>query len=220
MTGSVRAVQLLFATPAQRRHALVGRPHVWKMKRDFQIEFLKSVGLEPEHYLLDIGCGTLRVGIPIIEYLNEGHYFGTEVRAEVLKEAPKELREAGLEPKEPRLILSENVSLLNLEMEFPFAWAYSVLIHLSDDILSDVLCFVRKHLGENGRFFANLNIGERTDGYWHQGFPLVWRTLDFYEKKARAAGLRVSDMGTTASPGFRSGGPDHQENHMLRFTRR
>ncbi len=29
----------------KNRHALVGPPHLWRMKRDFQIEFLKKIGL-------------------------------------------------------------------------------------------------------------------------------------------------------------------------------
>jgi cyclopropane fatty-acyl-phospholipid synthase-like methyltransferase len=190
------------------------------MKREFQIEFLKSVGLQPEHYLLDVGCGTLRGGIPIIEYLHSGHYYGTEVRAGVLEEARKELRESGLESKEPRLILTADVSSLDLERDFTFVWAYSVLIHLSDDILDDVLRFARRHLSKDGRFLANVNIGERSDSRWHQGFPLVWRSLEFYEHRALQAGLQLTDLGPIGSLGFKSSRRDHDQQHMLRFTRR
>jgi hypothetical protein len=49
------------------------------MKRDFQIKFLIEAGLEPEHYFCDLGCGTLRVGLPVIEYLAPGRYFGWNV---------------------------------------------------------------------------------------------------------------------------------------------
>jgi SAM-dependent methyltransferase len=220
MVRLLRAVQMLFASPAQKRHALVGRPHVWRMKREFQIEFLKSVGLRPEHYLLDIGCGTLRGGIPIIKYLHPRHYYGTEVRAVVLAEARKELHEAGLESKEPRLILSTDVSSLDLERHFDFVWAYSVLIHLSDEILNDILRLAQGHLMQDGSFFANVNIGDRKDGHWHQGFPLVWRSLEFYAERAADAGLQVTDMGTIGTLGFRSGVADHDEKHMLRFSRR
>ena len=106
----------LVATPAERRHAKVGPLHLWKMKREFQIRFLKEVGLQPEHYLLDIGCGTLRGGLPIIEYLEKRHYYGIELRAYVLAEGRKELREANLEDKEPALIVSENPSSLDLSL--------------------------------------------------------------------------------------------------------
>ena len=73
----------------ERRHSLVGPPKLWKLKRDFQINFLKNAGLEPQHYLLDIGCGTLRGGIPLIDYLNVGNYTGIERRRKVLEEGGK-----------------------------------------------------------------------------------------------------------------------------------
>ena len=92
---------LLFVSRAARRHARVGSPRLWKMKREFQFDFLKRMGLERTQVLLDLGCGTLRGGIPLIEFLERGHYIGVDVRADVLDEARAELREAGLEHKSP-----------------------------------------------------------------------------------------------------------------------
>jgi SAM-dependent methyltransferase len=215
---TLRCFQLLFASPSEKRHALVGRPHVWQMKRDFQIQFLKQVGLHPDHYLLDYGCGTLRGGIPIIEYLFEGHYCGIDVRATVLDEGKKELHEAGLESKKPVLILADDISTLDLQLEFDFIWAYSVLIHLSDDILEKTLKFISEHLKLEGVFFANVNLGQVKDSYWHQNFPLVWRRIEFYKDMASHHGLQVSDMGSVAGLGFKSGMKDHDQQHMLKFT--
>lgn len=39
---------------------------------------LTSVGLRQHHRVLDIGCGSLRVGRLLIPYLNQGNYFGVE----------------------------------------------------------------------------------------------------------------------------------------------
>ena len=94
---------------------------MWKMKRDFQIDFLKISGLQPDHHLLDIGCGTLRGGIPLIAYLDEGRYFGIEARAEVLDEGRKELRENGLEYKNPSLFAAPDISALAIEQKFDHA---------------------------------------------------------------------------------------------------
>ena len=202
----------------QNRHALVGPPHLWRMKRDFQIEFLKKVGLRSEHYLLDLGCGTLRGGTPIISYLQVGHYFGVDVRAEVLSEADKELREEGLLDKEPILIYASDLSTLNIEQKFDFIWAFSVLIHMTDSVLSDALVFIRNQLRPSGCFYANVNIGESNDSVWRE-FPLVWRTMDFYKDMAQKNGLEVQDMGTTASLGFASGHQGHDSKTILKFRR-
>ena len=72
--NTINLIQGFSYTSKERRHAMVGPAKLWKMKRDFQIKFLKKSGLLPKHYLLDIGCGTLRGGIPFIEYLDEKKY--------------------------------------------------------------------------------------------------------------------------------------------------
>lgn len=184
----------LLYSPAQRRHSKAGPPKLWKIKRDFQIQFLRQVGLKPQHYLLDLGCGTLRGDVPIIAYLEKRHYFGVEARPEVLDEGRKELQESNLLNKEPALIAVADIPSLNLQKEFDYIWAFSVLTHMTDEILRDAISFVRRHLKDDGCFYANVNIGNRPDGSWH-GFPLVYRSLRFYEEACSRDGLRVKDLG-------------------------
>ena len=205
-------------TKEERRHALVGPADLWQMKRDFQIQFLKAKDLKPEHYLLDIGCGTLRGGIPLIAYLQEGHYFGVEVRAQALEEGRKELQEAGLEGKRPTLLLSQDMSQLVIEQKFDYIWAFSVLIHMSDEILNDTLAFVNRQLSDEGVFYANVNIGDHTEGRWRRaGLPTVTRTLEFYSNTCAKNGLAASDLGPLKEQGH-----DHdtkRSQSMLRITR-
>ena len=99
---------------AAARHALVGPPDLWEMKRQFQIDFLRGVGLQPQHRLLDLGCGTLRGGIPLIAHLDPGNYAGVEVRRDVLDEGRRELAEAGLAGKSPQLVHCERLAVLDL----------------------------------------------------------------------------------------------------------
>lgn len=205
----------------ERRHAMVGPAQLWKMKRDFQIQFLKTMGLKPEHYLLDIGCGTLRGGIPLIKYLQDGHYFGVEVRKEVLDEGRKELREASLEEKKPNLLVSPDISQLTIEQKFDYLWAFSVLIHMCDEILNDTLDFVSNHLLDDGVFYANVNVltGEGTDGYW-QGFPVVIRPLEFYNHACTKYGLVVSDLGGLKDHGHVSNVENQDNQRMLKITKK
>ena len=208
----------IIATGEERRHSLVGPVYLWKMKRDFQIEYLKSVGLKPDHYLLDLGCGTLRGGIPIIKYLQKGHYVGIESREHILDEGKKELLRYELNDKEPLLILSDDIATITLNINFDFIFAFSVLIHMEDKILNDCLDFVQRHLKNSGVFYANVNIGEQEDGSW-QGFPVVWRSLDFYEVSGSHHGLIVTDVGTLESFGHHSGSISQDSQRMIRFTK-
>jgi cyclopropane fatty-acyl-phospholipid synthase-like methyltransferase len=200
-----------------RRAALVGSPELWERQRRFQFEFLTSRGLAPEHRLLDIGCGTLRGGIPLIEYLQTGHYAGVEARASVLEEARKELAEAGLEHKHPVLINASDASQVALAAPVDFAWAFMALIHMPDETAGGYLALLAENLSEGGQFYGNVNIGEKPQGSW-QGFPVVTRSHEFYEQLAASCGLSVQDVGILDSLGHRFGAPGDR-TVMLRFTR-
>lgn len=200
-----------------RRAALVGSPELWERQRRFQFEFLTSRGLAPEHRLLDIGCGTLRGGIPLIGYLQAGHYAGVEARASVLEEAKKELAEAALEHKHPVLINADDASRVELADPLDFAWAFMALIHMPDDTAAGYLEMLAGKLAEGGQFYGNVNIGDKPEGSW-QGFPVVTRTHEFYEQLAASRGLTVQDVGVLDSLGHRFGAPG-DKTVMLRFTR-
>ena len=176
------------------RHALVGPPDLWQMKRRFQIDFLMGFGLKPHHRLMDLGCGTLRGGIPLIDFLEQGHYSGVEVRREVLDEAHKELVESELADKAPQLIYCERLAMLDLGQKLDVVWAFQVLIHIGDALLDETVAAVARHLDDGGVFYATVNFGTAADGMW-QGFPIVHREKTFYQAVFRRHGLTVIDIG-------------------------
>lgn len=181
------------STPSAR-HAKVGPADLWQMKRDFQIRFLMNAGLKPQHRLLDFGCGSLRGGLPLIQYLDIGNYTGIEIRQEALNEAKHELEESGLSIKKPRLECTNDLSALRLGTQFDAIWSFSVLIHLADAVLKEVLSFVSRHLDDRGVFYANVNIGSQPDGAW-QGFPLVHRSFEFYRDFFEECKMTVCNLG-------------------------
>jgi SAM-dependent methyltransferase len=207
----------LLPTRRARRHALSGPIYAWKLKRDYQFWFLREHGLRPEHHFLEIGCGTLRGGLPVIAYLDEGHYYGVDVREVALEEARKELAEARLEHKRPTLRLVDDLAAADLGRTFDFVWAFSVLPHIADEVLPGVLAFGGSHLAPDGRLLATVQIGAaREDGTW-DAFPNLWRPLAFYERAAEAHGLVVEDLGPLSALGHP---PDvvNAHHHMLLFT--
>ncbi|WP_204102348.1 MULTISPECIES: class I SAM-dependent methyltransferase [Spirulina sp. CCY15215] len=218
MRALKRFIQSLAQTKEENRHSMVGPAHLWKMKRDFQIHFLKKENLKPEHYLLDIGCGTLRGGIPLIAYLQNGHYFGVEVREDALDEGRKELNEAGLEEKKPTLLVSSDISKLSIEQKFDYIWAFSVLLHMSDEILNDTLAFVSDHLSNTGAFYANVYIGEWKEGNWLE-FPVVARTFEFYSNACTKNYLAMSDLGYLKDYGHISNVKSQDNQRMLKITK-
>ena len=198
------------------RHALVGAPGFWRMKRSFQIEFLRGVGLAPSHRLLDLGCGTLRGGLPLIEYLDVGGYTGLEVRSAALEAARAELAETGLAAKAPELRLVGDLAAVQLDGRFDFIWAFSVLIHMSDPTLEACLAMVQRHLASGGVCYANVNLGHGEWGRW-QEFPVVARPREFYEAAAMRHGLAADWSGPLRELGHVSGDPAADAQWMLRL---
>ncbi|WP_417237095.1 MULTISPECIES: methyltransferase [Flavobacteriaceae] len=202
----------------ERRHALVGASNVWKQAREFQFQFLLTQGLKKTDTLMDIGCGTLRGGIPMITYLDSGNYYGLDVRKEVLVEGRKEIKNAKLENKEPNLILYNHFSEVKLDVKFNIMFAFSVLIHFDDIIAEKCFEFVSNSLTADGAFYANVNIAEHEDGNW-VGFPIVFRSYEFYNNLATKNHMKMEDLGSLLSLGHNTGKKMDRQQKMLKFTK-
>ena len=68
-----------------------------------QIELLLQHGLQPTHRVLDLGCGNLRLGWRLIDYLQAGGYVGTELSPKMLHHARGKITHYKLQ----RLLLSQ-----------------------------------------------------------------------------------------------------------------
>jgi SAM-dependent methyltransferase len=213
-----RRVYSLFQNSKEKRHSHVGPAHLWKMKQGFQIDFLIYQGLKSSDKLLDIGCGTLRGGIPIIQHLEAGNYYGIEVREDVLEEGRKEFKASKLEHKNPNLFSFTDFKDLQFKTSFDMIFAFSVLIHMEDDIAEKCFVFVKNNLSETGAFYANVNIETHTDGNW-QGFPVVFRPIEFYRKLAHNNNLSMNIIGRLKDLGHISGQELADKQLMLEFKR-
>jgi SAM-dependent methyltransferase len=212
----VRKLEASLTTGAATRRAdLVGLPDVSDQQSQFQFQFLKAHGLSPEHRVVDLGCGILRVGVPLIEYLEDGHYIGIEKDAKILKAGRKELAKAGLGYKHPQLILAGHPDEISIETSFDVAWAYQVFFHLPDEIADAYLGFVSRNLAAGGVFYVEVCLGPRFDSETRK-FPFFRRPRDFYEQLASSRVMAMEELGSVADLG--GPGPRDGNYTMLRFT--
>ncbi|PJE27763.1 hypothetical protein SAMN06297129_0276 [Pseudooceanicola antarcticus] len=70
------------AIAAGRHRAIVGGR--WDETGRAQMALLRDHGLRPEHHLLDIGAGSLRLGCKATAYLEPGHYWATDASRDLL----------------------------------------------------------------------------------------------------------------------------------------
>jgi hypothetical protein len=92
--------------------------------------------------------------------------------------------------------VAPSISQASITHEFDYIWAFSVLIHMSDERLGECLSYVSSHLKPLGVLYANVNLGERkeAEAAW-EGFPVVCRSLEFYRETAEMYGLNLEPAG-------------------------
>lgn len=202
----------------REHHALedmMGFRGQWDEHRRFQIDELRKLGLQPDSSVLEIGCGPLTAGIPVIQYLDANGYVGVDVRANVLNLSWQQIGRATLSAKNPRLIRSDNFGADELgDRKFDYIWSFSVLYHLADDILDNLFLNVAKRLATDGRFVANV-MTDVDDSRWLE-FPFLRRTVETYGSVAAKHGLTMTNLGTIEERGFKLPGAE-RTNPLLEF---
>jgi len=128
---------------------------MWDEIGGLQFAFLKRQGLRPDQVLLDIACGSLRLGVKAIPYLQQGHYMGVEKEQQLLDAGvQQELGETLLASKRPRLLCSADFSFERLATAVDVAIAQSLFTHLPPLLIGRCLEKLRPWLKPDGRFFA------------------------------------------------------------------
>ncbi len=144
-------------TPEENRWLAIGKK---------QFAYLTRNGLEPQHNLLEIGCGNLRAGWRFIEYLQPGHYTGVDISPEILIEANRTIAERALQDKKPEVRLYDGLDLSFLpEAAFDVAHAHSVFSHTPPEVVSSILNGVLRALKPGGFFDFTYNRSE-TGAVW------------------------------------------------------
>lgn len=138
------------------------------------------------------------------------------MRSTVLDLAWQQIGRHELSAKNPRLICSDGFGNEELgDRRFDYMWAFSVLFHMSDEILEQLFSSVAKRLRAGGMFVANVQT-DLESSTWLQ-FPFVKRTVDDYRQAAAHHGLNTTDLGTIEERGFGLAGAE-RKNPLLLFT--
>ena len=211
----------MYRVVARREHRqlvqAMGFDGQWDEHRRFQMDFLRRNGLTSATRLLEIGFGPLTLGIPAIRELDVGNYTGVDVRESAANLAYQQIAKESLAGRNPRLIVSDSFGSKTLRDEtFDIVWSFSVLYHLSDDIVATWFSQVGKRLTPDGRYWANINVSA-DESRWLQ-FPFLKRQPAFYSALAARNGLSMVVLGTLADQGFRGEG-EERDNLLLAFSR-
>lgn len=150
------------AVPAHR--GWVGpQPDVFDVLGAYQFVALFALGLRERHYVLDIGCGSLRAGRLLIPYLQSGHYFALEPNRSVVEDAIRhELSPDFVASKQPTFRFDDSLRLTQFGRRFDFLLAVSVFSHAPQSAIRTCLGEAATALDDDGAFLATYVEGEES----------------------------------------------------------
>jgi SAM-dependent methyltransferase len=175
---------------------LVGKEDSWRRKQRDQSDLLGEINPRCDQRFLELGCGPLRFGVGLIEWLNEGCYTGVDINERSISEGKALITQLGLGAKKPELFCLEDFGLSALEHgSFDLIWAYNVLIHLSEAKLVNAFYSVSRLLKGNGRAIVTLRLSQQggfvQTGKWLE-FPICAAPFFWYAKIADELGMKFT----------------------------
>jgi SAM-dependent methyltransferase len=140
----------------QHYRAFVGPPEDYDLIAAMTFNLLTTLGLRQHHTLLDIGCGSLRIGRLLIPYLNRGKYFGVEPAEWLVAEGIEhELGKAVVQAKRPTFLFTDSPSaIVEANRSFDFAVAQSIFSHCGLDLINGWLSAISRSLAQDGALVA------------------------------------------------------------------
>ena len=100
----------------------------------------RRYGVGPDDTCVDYGCGTLRVGIHAIRYLNPGRYWGMDISALFLTQGLELIGSELARTKRPNLRVISAATLVEAAAAKPkFLFSVNVLLHVHPGELSEFM---------------------------------------------------------------------------------
>ncbi len=206
--GEAASPEAAEAAAAEREgkdhRAYVGPAEQYDFMGATQFRLATSLGLREEHRVLDIGCGSLRAGKFLIQYLLPDRYHGIEPNPWLIEEARRtEIGEDIFRIKRPRFDHNAEFAMAGFGTSFDMIIAQSIFSHTSQAqferglanaaaVLEPEGQFLFTAMSEGSRRFKKLRKGSEVEGWVYPG------TVSFPEKDilrmAAAAGLSVQRL--------------------------
>lgn len=190
---------------ADHYRAYVGPPAQYDFMGATQFNLLTGLGLREEHRLLDLGCGSLRAGKFLIQYLLPDRYFGVEPNSWLWQDALKnEIGDAIAPIKKPTFFAIDDFTLNDISTDsIDAAVAQSIYSHAGADVVLRSLKAVAKVLKPEGQFlftaltettpsFDNIKRGSSISGWTYP--PCIGYPADEIVEMCDEAGLYAQKL--------------------------
>jgi cyclopropane fatty-acyl-phospholipid synthase-like methyltransferase len=131
---------------------------------EIQFQILVLEGLRPDSRVLEIGCGALHASVPIIRFIDPEHFVGIDPNAWLREPHLKSRRLRKLvDQKKPRFLTRDDFDSSELQLQFDFILAHSILSHAAHRQLEPFLAKSAAALAPGGRVLASIRLAEGND---------------------------------------------------------
>lgn len=181
--------------PSYRSH--VGPAEDYDIIAALAFNLLTRLGLRGSHRLLDVGCGSLRIGRLLIPYLDVGRYWGIEPHRRIVRAGLEhELGGEGiLKVKEPWFHYTDNAECLPEAVRFDYALAQSIFSHTGLAMMRAWLEGIACRLRPTGALVATYIPGPEDSAKKGWVYPgCVQYTLETMRAQAEAVGLVLHEL--------------------------
>lgn len=190
---------------ARHYRAFVGPPQNYDLMSAVQFHLMTALGLREFHYLLDIGCGSLRGGKLFIPYLLPGRYYGVEPERWLVEEGIKqECGEDLVEIKKPTFDCFTDFGFFRFKRQFDFMLAQSIFTHATQAQIRKCLAEAARCMTPSCILAASIMAGpnDYTGTKWFYPACITYR-IDTVSQMARQAALDTHPLDWTHPNGHR-----------------
>ncbi len=167
-----------------RRHPSLGEHLKWGdcgELGDATFKRLLRYGIEPQDVLVDYGCGTLRMGVHAIRFLQRGRYWGFDIDQALLDEGARRIGRE-MEEKAPNLrVISASTVREAASAKPAFLFSLKVLIHVHPDELDEYFGNILTIIGTSGRAILT--------GKWSSAEPFQFAVQSWAHSLPRLADI-------------------------------
>ena len=127
----------------------------WQEEGQWIHDFLRRQALQPDHMMLEVGCGSLSAAGHLLRYMRPSHYWGYEKNLDLyVAGAHIELPRLGLQAQLGHFMINDDFDFAEAPLPFDFAIASSQFRRLSLNSIARCIASVVTHLAPGGRFYA------------------------------------------------------------------
>lgn len=141
--------------------SFVGPPKNYDLVAAMVFNLLTCAGLRQGHKVLDVGCGSLRIGRLLIPYLNAGNYIGVEPNRWLIRDGiMNEVGRDQIRIKRPVFSYRDSLNEFSQPLNIDYALAQSIFSHCGIDLVRQWLQQVAPHLTPQGALFATFLVAD------------------------------------------------------------